>query len=133
MKKFFLNLWNETRDLFGLRKNSKYVKGYLNDANMRSGLFMAGIIVALEIWLVIRQTGKYIIPALAEGSPLFQTIFQNLWTYFLLMSLGIAMVVYCSQYLRSKNAKSKMIVSVVFAGISIALCCFFPFSEHHKM
>ena len=127
MKKFFLNLWNETRDLFGLRKNSKYVKGYLNDANMRSGLFMAGIIVALEIWLVIRQTGKYIIPALAEGSPLFQTIFQNLWTYFLLMSLGIAMVVYCSQYLRSKNAKSKMIVSVVFAGISIALCCFFPF------
>ena len=106
MKHFFKKVWDKTRDLFGLRVNSKYVKGYLNDANMRSGIFMAAIIVILEVWLVVRQTGKYVIPALAEGSPLFQTIFQNLWTYFLLMSLGVAMMVYCMQYLSEKRSKA---------------------------
>ena len=127
MKQALKKFWDKVRDLFGLRVNSKYVKGYLNDANMRSGIFMAAVIVALELWLVFRQTGKYVIPALAEGSDLFQTIFQNLWTYFLLMSLGVAMMVYCWQYLSLKRSKAKLIVSIVFAGISLILCCFMPF------
>ena len=49
-------------DLFGIRRSSKYVKGYLNETNMRSGIYMSAIIVILEIWLIIRQHTKYIIP-----------------------------------------------------------------------
>ena len=49
--------------IFGLKKNSGYVKNYLNEANMRSGIFMSFVIFVLEGWLVIRQTDKYIIPS----------------------------------------------------------------------
>ena len=56
MKRFFRRIG----EFLGLPRNSRYVKDYLNEANVRSGVFMSGIIVALEIWLVFRQWNKYI-------------------------------------------------------------------------
>ena len=132
MVDFVKRFWARFRDVFGIHRNSKYVKNYLNEANMRSGVFMSAIIVILEIWLTIRQTEKYIIPALQSGTPFFQAIFQNLWTYFLLMSLGGAMLVYCLQYLSKKKSKTKLILSIVFAGISLVFCCFLPFEFKYK-
>ena len=41
-------IWDFIRDLLGFRKNSKYVRSYLNEANIRSGIYMGGIIVLLE-------------------------------------------------------------------------------------
>ena len=114
-------------DMFGFKKSSKYVADYLHEANMRSGTFMAAVIVILEVWLVIRQSQKYVFKAIAQGTPFFQATFQNLWTYFLLMSLGTAMFLYCLQYVSHKNTKNKVILITVFAGLSIALCCFLPF------
>ena len=99
---------------------------------MRSGVFMSAVIVILEVWLTIRQTQKYIIPSLQAGTPVFQAIFQNLWTYFLLMSLGGAMLVYCLQYLSKKKSKTKLILSIVFAGLSLVFCCFLPFEFKYK-
>ena len=123
LKKF----WTKFRDVFGLHRNSRFVKDYLDSANMRSGVFMSAVIVILELWLIIRQTGKYVVGAISGGTPFFQAIFQNLWTYFLLMSLGIAMFVYCLQYISEKKNKRLVITSIVFAGLSLVLCFFFPF------
>ena len=129
---FLKRFWNRFRDIFGIHRNSKYVKNYLNEANMRSGVFMSAVIVILEVWLIIRQVQKYVIDSIAGGTPAFQAIFQNLWTYFLLMSLGGAMLVYCLQYLSEKKSKTKLIMSIAFAGISLALCCFLPFEFKYK-
>ena len=135
MVNFLKTIWNKFRDVFGLHRNSKYVKKYLNDANMRSGIFMSAIIVILEVWLVIRQTNKYVIPAIYDPTnptPAFKAIFTNLWTYFLLLSLGVAMMVYCMQYIAKRKSRAKLIISIVFASISLALCCFLPFEFHYK-
>ena len=64
--KFFSKLWNGFLNIFGIRKQSKYVKNYLNEANMRSAIFMSFVIFVLEVWLVIRQTRKYIIPTMQD-------------------------------------------------------------------
>lgn len=112
--------------LLGLKRNTPYVKRYLDDANMRSGIFMSAVIVILEIWLVIRQTNKYVVPSLQGGADLFQTIFTNLWTYFLLMSLGTAMLIYCIQYHYGRR-KPLVVTTIVFSSISLILCCFMPF------
>ncbi len=132
MMNFLKSVWGKFRDIFGIHKNSRYIKNYLDAANMRSGIFMSAIIVILEIWLVIRQTDKYVIDSIKSGTPFFQAIFSNLWTYFLLMSLGGAMLVYCLQFLSSKKSKTKLILSIVFAGISLILCCFMPFEFKYK-
>lgn len=42
-------IWNGFLNIFGLRKKSKYVKNYLNEANMRSAIFMSVVIFVLEI------------------------------------------------------------------------------------
>ena len=128
VKKFF----SKFADMFGFKKSTKYVSDYLHEANMRSGLFMSAVIVILETWLVIRQSQKYVFKAIADGTPVFQSIFSNLWTYFLLMSLGVAMFVYCLQYINHRNTKTKLIVICVFAGLSLILCCFLPFEFKYK-
>ena len=127
---FFSKLWNGFLNIFGIRKQSKYVKNYLNEANMRSAAFMSFVIFVLEVWLVIRQTRKYIIPTMQDPEntySLFRVVFSNTSLYFLMMFFGIAMFVYSLQYISKKKTLSKMIIPIVFAGLSIALCCLLPF------
>ena len=125
-------LWNGFLNIFGFRKNSNYVKNYLNEANMKSGVFMSAVVFILEGWLVIRQTGKYIIPAVkllgnsADFPSVFKIIFQNTSNFFLLMFFGVAMFVYSLQYLSKKKSLSKMIIPIVFAGLSLGICCLLP-------
>ena len=98
--KFLSKIWNGFLNIFGLRKNSKYVKGYLNEANMRSAVFMSFVIFVLEVWLVIRQTRKYIIPTMQDPNntySFFRVVFSNTSLYFLMMFFGIAMFVYSLQ------------------------------------
>ena len=58
-KSILILIKNLFLDLFGFRRNSKYVKKYFNEANMRSTIYMSFVIIVLEIWLVIRNTNKY--------------------------------------------------------------------------
>ena len=127
--KFLSKIWNGFLNIFGLRKNSKYVKGYLNEANMRSAVFMSFVIFVLEVWLIIRQTQKYIIPTLTNPentASAFQVIFQNTSNFILLISLGLAMFIYSLQYLNKKRTLTKMIVPIVSAVISFGVCCLLP-------
>ena len=127
--KHISKIWNGFLNIFGFRKNSKYVKGYLNEANMRSAVYMSSIIVILEIWLVIRQTNKYIIdrwsnPAYQYGP--FQVIFQFTSSYWLLMCFGATMLLYSLLYLSHSKKSRLFIPTLILAGVTFALCCLFP-------
>ena len=129
MVDFLKRFWARLRDIFGLHKNTNYVKTYLNDANMRSGVFMSAIIIILEMWLVIRQTNKYVIPRLDNPAYIygpFQVFFMFTQNYFLLMSFGAAMLFYCLAYNKKKLSLNWMLPTIIFAGISLALCCLLP-------
>ncbi len=122
-------IWNGFLDIFGIRKNSKYVKNYLNEANMRSAIFMSSVIFVLEVWLVIRQTNKYVVPTLLDPNNTyswFRVVFSNTSLYFLMMFFGLAMLVYSAQYVSQRKSLRKMVISIVAAGLSIALCCLLP-------
>ena len=122
MKRFFRRIG----EFLGLPRNSRYVKDYLNEANVRSGVFMSGIIVALEIWLVFRQWNKYIAanwnsPKFPHGN--FQLVFAYTSQFWLLMFFGAAMFCYCLMFLKdNKISKRRMILAIVFAGISLLVC-----------
>ena len=127
--KILSRIWNGFLNIFGLRKNSKYVKGYLNEANMRSAIYMSSVIFILEVWLVIRQTNKYVIdrlnnPAYSYGP--FQVFYSFTSIYFLLMFFGVTMLFYSLSYLSKKNKSRTFILTLIFAGITFALCCLFP-------
>ena len=133
--KFLLKIWNGFLNIFGIRKNSEYVKNYLNEANMKSGVFMAFVIFVLEIWLVIRQTRKYIIPTMQNPEntySFFRVVFTNTSLYFLMMFFGAAMFAYSLLYSSKKKSKAKMIVPIVAAGISLVIFCLLPFEFRYS-
>ena len=128
-------IWNGFLNIFGFRKKSRYVKNYLNEANMRSAIYMSSVIFVLEIWLVIRQTNKYVIPTLMDPAnklSWFQVVFTNTSLYFVMMFFGLAMLVYSMQYVSKKETLSKMIIPIVAAVISIGLCCLLPLEFEYK-
>ena len=130
MRQFLKAFWAKFCVIFGLTKNKKYVKDYLTEANMRSGIFMAAIIVILEFWLLIRQTGKYIIPKLDQVSDFagfFKLYFTNTSNFWLLLSMGTAMMIYCSQYVGNRKSRWKTTATIVFAVISLVFVAMFPF------
>ena len=128
MKKILLTFAN----IFGIPHNSKYVKKYLNKANMRSGIFMSAIIVILEIWLVIRQFHKYIIPQLQGGAQFFQSVFTNTSNFWLLMSFGVAMFFYCLYYIDERKRKWLFWSSIIASLVSITFVGFLPFEFYYK-
>lgn len=111
MKKFL----SRVLDILGLRRNSKFVSKHLEDANMRSGIYMAGIIVLIEIWMIIRRlvedVPERMIPAAqgGRGEDFWTAFFRTSSSFFLLISMGIAMTAFCIYYIDTHKTKAKTI------------------------
>ena len=90
---------------------------------------MSSVIFVLEIWLVIRQTDKYVLDRLNnaayEYGP-FQVFYSFTSIYFLLMFFGITMLFYSLFYLSKKSKSRTFLLTLIFAGITLVLCFLFP-------
>ena len=112
------------KHFFGFKKNSKYVKNYLNEANMRSSIFMSFIIIVLEIWLIIRQTNKYIRPwwndiASHGYHSHIQMIFGLTGLYWLFIMCGISMFLFAIFYFLKVRGMKSFITNIVFGSLCI--------------
>ena len=116
-------------DMLGFSKTSKYVQSYLHKTNIRSGLFMAAVVVILEIWLIIRQHNEYIIALTIENGNYFKNVFDYTSLFWLLMTMGLSMFAYCTFYLRDKTSKKGMIAVVVIAAIGLVLTTLLPLEK----
>lgn len=91
---------------------------------------MSFVIFALEVWLLIRQTDKYIIPTLTDPEntkTFFQVVFQNTSNFWLMLSFGVAMFFYCLQFRDSRKRKWLFIATLVASAISLVFVAFMPF------
>lgn len=119
--------------LLGFKRNSKYVSSYLNEANIRSSVYMGVVVVALEFAMICRSMDKYNIFHYILNHNLkngFDYLFANTSLYWLFMFAGFAMMMFSITYLVDKqNPKKKSIVlPFVFSGILI-LSTIFIFKE----
>ena len=119
-------------DMFGFKKNSKYVSGYLHKANLRSGIFMGAVVILLELWLIVRQHTKYIIEeAFVNHTVSYpKSLFNNTSLFWLNLFVGIAMVGYCLYSLKENNKKSELISICVISGIGLALVTLLPLEKN---
>ena len=125
MKRFGSFLVN----LFGLKRNNSYVTKYLNDANIRSSIYMSFIVIGIEIWMIIRQFQKYIIPGfdeyVQEGNVLttsyvMQAIFNNTSLYLLFIMVSLAVLVYAINYLyKGYCGKTRRVINYVVGGLCV--------------
>ena len=111
--------------LLGFNRNSKYVNKHINDANIRSSIYMSSIIVILEIWMIIRSTNKYVIEDMKTMS-WFDAQFKNTSLFILFAIAGIAMLLFAIYYLKSNSIETKRgkIIPLVSSGILIVFTLF---------
>ena len=119
--------------MVGLEDTSPYVKNYLNEANMRSGVFMSAVIILLELWLLYYQFTKHIIPdwdTKVGSSPTpFHYVFTSISLYLLFLFVGLTMLVFCAGTLNRRfSPKTRFILTTAVASVA-AIYCFFIFFE----
>ena len=107
-------------EFFRFRRNSKYVRHYLDESNLRSGTLMSLVIIALEVWLIIRQRQKYIIPQVQDGANYFESLFSNTSNFWLFLLVGINMFAFCFLALhKMKSPKARLIITLISAAILV--------------
>ncbi len=131
MNKFKLAL-SKVAEFLGFKRNSQYVNEYIHRTNIRSAIYMAGVVAILEIWLIIRQHQKYIIPSVQGGAPYFETLFNNTSLFWIMMVLGFSMFFYSLFFLSKKRSKALFITILVISAIGITLCCLLPLENRIK-
>ena len=122
---FFKYLWGKLRDLLGFRKNSHYVRTYLNEANLKSSIYMSAIIIALEVWMIIRQTRKYIVPnwdipeQVAKYGSHGYLIYSLLGLYFLFITVAMSMIIFSVIFLRKKNNRRSYLLNIIVGAVCV--------------
>ena len=112
MKDFF-------RRLLGIEKTTKYERNYLNDTNVRTSIYMASVVIVLEVWMIIRFITKYSIP---RGYDL-ATSLANMKYYFVLLATGIIMFTFAIFYTVRK--KKNRILGTVLITAFATICVYF--------
>ena len=121
MKRFF----NYLREIFGFKHNSKYVTRYMNESNLRTALFMSLVIIAIEIWMVFRQTNKYIIPNWNNGMSHFDLIFAYTSNFWLLLAVSLTTFGFCLSFLiKGFTERGRFIYLLIFSLITIGYSFF---------
>lgn len=93
---------------------------------MRSGIYLAAVVVILETWLIIRQHNKYIIPQVQGGQTYFESSFRSTSLFWLLLTMSLTMVVYCIYYLSKKKSKKSLAAVLILSTIGLGLCFLLP-------
>ena len=110
--------------LFGFQKLSDEEKRYLHESNLKSSSYMAFIIIILELWLIIRQTKKYINPALMEDSSApFRTFFLYCSIFMLFIAISIGVMLFCLFCSREKKLTRARFIALAISG---GLCTLWP-------
>ncbi len=129
MNSFFKRIWNPIRNFLGLRRHTSYERSYLNTANIRMSLYMSFIIIAVEIWMIIRGMVENVIPTMNNAgntTSFMELFFMNTSQYWLFLFAAASMLTLAINFLVEKSAKfkekwhtKKMIVPLVFSIILI--------------
>lgn len=120
-------IWNSFRELFGFKRNDKYVSNHLNEANVRSSIYMSVIIIILEVWMIIRQTNKYIIPHWSDADYMkkygylsnFHMTFNFLSLYFLFIFGAVAVLVFAISHVKKSTSEKALVAHLIAGGFCI--------------
>ncbi len=117
----FLGHW--VLNILGIKRTSKAQKDFLLDSNVRIGIYMALVIIGLEIWMLFRQIFEKLIVEYNPEKSFFTQFFQYTTLFWMMLLLGVSFLMFSVMYLR-KNTKKKtaFLVNVIFGGV----CALYP-------
>jgi len=110
------------KNLLGFKINSRYVKSYLNDANIKSCIYMSFIILVIETWMILRRfyLVKYIPNHWDLYSDKFELLFRYTGQYMLFSVCAAAVFIFSLFHVRKNNTKGAFITKLILGFICIA-------------
>lgn len=105
----------------GLYNYTPYVKDHMEEANVRSSMYVALVVIIIEIWMLIRYVLKYVITGMCET---FWVFLHYTYRYWIFLFAAIALLIYCFLYLKNK-IKGIRKVSRILTTAFAALCLYF--------
>ncbi len=120
------------RGLFGLNKQSNYVNRFVDNRNTRSVMFMAIIVICIEVWMILSLT-RNIMDSAAAGKPrdLYWIISHGSW-YVVLLGIAITTLVNARRTLTGKtyNTRLTKLLLVVFSIASLVFGIHFGYNAY---
>ena len=126
----------KTAEFLGFKKSSAYVSSYIHRANIRSGIFMAIVIAAIEVWMIIRQSIERVKPmieteiAAGRDYSFFKIFYGQTSNFWMFLFLGISMAIYCVYSLRKKKTKNFLISLIAIAALGLLLFAFIDYQSN---
>ena len=105
--------------VLGFEKLSKHESTYLHEANLRNSSYLGGIVVALEIWMLLRQTRSKIIPKYQAGGDLYQLIITYTTKYWLFLLVGLGIMLFCVFQKDKKLSKGRFWTLIVIGSACV--------------
>jgi len=101
---------------FGFYRNPKYIEDRLKEADVRSAMFLSAIVIAIEIWMIVRYINDWVLPGKVESVADF---FHYTSTFWYLLTAAMCLLIYSILYLKKKlrflNRISRLVIFIYFS------------------
>ena len=100
----------------GLHRHSKYETQYINETNIRTAIYMAVVVIALEIWMLIRYVDKR--PGLS-----FIKYFDGWTNYLILLSSAAIILTFAISFKYKESGKKhgRSIIGIISGSLFLIL------------
>lgn len=113
------NLLRGIANSLGFYKNNAYVAEHLREADMRSTMYMAGVVAVLELFMLYRYVVRWVLTGKCSTVSDF---FQYTISYWILLTASLIMLTYSWFYISGRIKKNKQfswLWTGSFFGVSI--------------
>ena len=95
--------WKKVRSALGLDTRDAYSRAYILESNLRAGIYMTLITLALEIWMILSLT-RYVIEKAMAGSPRTGWwLFTHYGRYLVVVEAAVLLLIYAVLYFRKRK------------------------------
>jgi len=112
---------NKIIEILGCKPKSNYGKKYFHNHNMQASIYMALVVVVLEIWMIISLT-QYVMTTDKELTTSW--LLSHYGPYVALVSSGLVMLVYALHYYRTGKKDNPLIGRILIAIFSFICLSF---------
>ena len=117
------------KKLLGLEKKSEYEKKYFEHANTKASIYMSVIVVALELWMIMR-----VMKIAVNNSASMEWIVSHLVSYIILLAAGVVVLVHAVCYFKfgKRNRLIGQFLRFAFSVICIVFGIYISTKDYIK-
>ncbi len=119
------------RNFLGLGKHSDYINRYFDESNIKSGIYVASVVILLELFMISSVIIRQLSPETRRSAYWLAT---HLACYSVLLCSALALFIYSVRHIKkiSTNRKLWEVLKYIFSIISIVFGIYISYMDYKK-